>query len=55
MTLGEYVLPDFPTEGLSIEDFLVKVSEEGLEERLEFFLIKMHLILQKNENLMMNV
>ena len=33
--LGEYVLPDFPTEGLSIEDFLVKVSEEGLQERLE--------------------
>jgi DNA polymerase-3 subunit alpha len=33
--LGEYVLPDFPTEGLSIEDFLVKVSEEGLQDRLE--------------------
>ncbi|MFT5295523.1 MAG: DNA polymerase-3 subunit alpha [Colwellia sp.] len=35
VTLGEYVLPDFPTEGLSIEDFLVKVSEEGLQDRLE--------------------
>ncbi|MBA6391440.1 DNA polymerase III subunit alpha [Colwellia sp. BRX10-3] len=38
--LGEYVLPDFPTEGLSIEDYLVKVSEEGLEERLEFIFDK---------------
>ena len=38
--LGEYVLPDFPTEGLSIEDYLVKVSEEGLEERLEFLFDK---------------
>ncbi|MEW6991264.1 DNA polymerase III subunit alpha [Colwelliaceae bacterium 6441] len=38
--LGEYVLPDFPTEGLSIEDFLVKVSEEGLQERLEFLFDK---------------
>ena len=33
--LGEYVLPDFPTDGLDIKDFLVKVSEEGLEERLD--------------------
>ena len=40
VTLGEYVLPDFPTEGLSIEDFLVKVSEEGLQERLEFLFDK---------------
>ncbi len=38
--LGEYFLPDFPTEGLSIEDYLVKVSEEGLEERLEFLFDK---------------
>jgi len=38
--LGEYVLPDFPTEGLSIEDYLVKVSQEGLEERLEFLFDK---------------
>ena len=38
--LGEYVLPDFPTEGLSIEDYLVKVSEEGLQERLEFLFDK---------------
>ncbi|MBY6186944.1 DNA polymerase III subunit alpha [Marinobacter hydrocarbonoclasticus] len=34
--LGEYFLPDFPTGDLKIDDFLVKVSEEGLEERLEF-------------------
>ncbi|OXY81870.1 DNA polymerase III subunit alpha [Oceanimonas doudoroffii] len=34
--LGEYFLPDFPTGDMSIEDFLVKCSEEGLEERLEF-------------------
>ena len=40
VTLGEYVLPDFPTEGLSIEDYLVKVSEEGLQERLEFLFDK---------------
>ena len=38
--LGEYVLPDFPTEGMSIEDYLVKVSEEGLEERLDFLFDK---------------
>lgn len=40
VTLGEYVLPDFPTDGLSIEDYLVKVSEEGLQERLEFLFDK---------------
>ncbi|MFI3246091.1 MAG: DNA polymerase III subunit alpha, partial [Ferrimonas sp.] len=34
--LGEYFLPDFPTGELKIEDFLVKVSQEGLEERLAF-------------------
>ncbi|WP_028117302.1 DNA polymerase III subunit alpha [Ferrimonas senticii] len=34
--LGEYFLPDFPTGDLKIEDFLVKVSQDGLEERLEF-------------------
>lgn len=32
--LGEYFLPNFPTGDLGIEDFLVKVSQEGLEERL---------------------
>lgn len=34
--LGEYFLPNFPTEGMKIEDFLVKKSKEGLEQRLEF-------------------
>ena len=34
--LGEYFLPNFPTGDLSIEDFLVKVSEDGLEDRLAF-------------------
>jgi len=38
--LGEYFLPDFPTEGLKIEDYLVKVSEEGLQDRLEFLFDK---------------
>ena len=35
VTLGEYVLPDFPTEGLEINDFFIKVSQEGLEKRLD--------------------
>ncbi|MDW6093617.1 DNA polymerase III subunit alpha [Vibrio rhizosphaerae] len=34
--LGEYFLPNFPTEGMNIDDFLVKKSQEGLEARLEF-------------------
>ncbi|PSJ46100.1 DNA polymerase III subunit alpha [Zobellella endophytica] len=34
--LGEYFLPDFPTGDMSIEDFLVKCSQEGLEDRLAF-------------------
>ncbi|MGK0410234.1 MAG: DNA polymerase-3 subunit alpha [Shewanella psychromarinicola] len=34
--LNEYFLPNFPTGDLSIEDFLVNVSQKGLEERLEF-------------------
>ncbi|APE07539.1 DNA polymerase III subunit alpha [Alteromonas sp. RW2A1] len=34
--LNEYFLPQFPTGGMTTEDFLVKVSEEGLEDRLEF-------------------
>ncbi|SHE87939.1 DNA polymerase III subunit alpha [Vibrio gazogenes] len=34
--LGEYFLPNFPTEGMNIDDFLVKKSQEGLEKRLEF-------------------
>ena len=38
--LGEYFLPDFPTGDLDIKDFLVKVSEDGLQERLEFLFDK---------------
>ena len=34
--LDEYFLPDFPTGDMSIEDFLVKCSAEGLEDRLNF-------------------
>ncbi|WP_286911433.1 DNA polymerase III subunit alpha [Idiomarina sp. UBA4520] len=34
--LGEYFLPKFPTGDMTTEDYLVKVSEEGLEDRLEF-------------------
>ncbi len=34
VTLGEYVLPDFPTDGLEINDYFIKVSEKGLEKRL---------------------
>ncbi|WJG08522.1 DNA polymerase III subunit alpha [Aliiglaciecola sp. LCG003] len=34
--LGTYFLPDFPTQGMDIKDFLVKVSKEGLERRLAF-------------------
>lgn len=33
--LNEYFLPQFPTDGMSEPDFLVKKSEEGLEERLQ--------------------
>ncbi|MGF1732943.1 DNA polymerase III subunit alpha [Photobacterium kasasachensis] len=34
--LGEYFLPNFPTGEMTIEDFLVKESEKGLERRLAF-------------------
>lgn len=34
--LGEYFLPQFPTGEMTTEDFLVMLSKEGLEERLEF-------------------
>lgn len=36
VVLDEIVLPDYPTGDLEIEDFLVKVSVDGLEERLHF-------------------
>ncbi|WP_186824643.1 hypothetical protein, partial [Klebsiella pneumoniae] len=32
--LGEYFLPQFPTGDMTTEDYLVKKSKEGLEERL---------------------
>ncbi len=34
VTLDEYVLPEFPTGGLTTAEYLVKRSQEGLEERL---------------------
>ncbi|WP_032094003.1 DNA polymerase III subunit alpha [Necropsobacter rosorum] len=34
--LGEYFLPQFPTGDLSTEDYLIKKSRDGLEERLKF-------------------
>ena len=34
--LGTYFLPQCPTDGMTEADYLVKVSEEGLEERLTF-------------------
>ncbi|MCG7585203.1 DNA polymerase III subunit alpha, partial [Photobacterium sp. OFAV2-7] len=34
--LGEYFLPNFPTGEMTIEDFLIKESQEGLERRLAF-------------------
>ncbi|MBU2896506.1 DNA polymerase III subunit alpha [Vibrio hepatarius] len=34
--LGEYFLPAFPTDGMEETEFLVKKSQEGLEDRLEF-------------------
>ncbi len=34
--LGEYFLPQFPTGELSTEEYLIKKSRDGLEERLKF-------------------
>ncbi|AIN47460.1 DNA polymerase III alpha subunit [Candidatus Palibaumannia cicadellinicola] len=34
--LGEYFLPQFPTGDMSTEDYLIKYSRKGLEERLTF-------------------
>ncbi|QJR81785.1 DNA polymerase III subunit alpha [Alteromonas pelagimontana] len=34
--LHEYFLPQFPTGGMTTEDFLIARSKEGLEERLQF-------------------
>ncbi|WP_354624141.1 DNA polymerase III subunit alpha [Psychromonas sp. MME2] len=40
LRLGEYFLPDFPTDGMPINEFFCKVSREGLEERLAFLFDK---------------
>lgn len=34
--LGEPFLPNFPTDGMEIGEFLIKKSKEGLDARLEF-------------------
>ncbi|WP_130537265.1 DNA polymerase III subunit alpha [Thiomicrorhabdus indica] len=37
LTLGTYFLPDFPiTEGMTMDEFFVQESHQGLDERLEF-------------------
>ncbi|MGL5291646.1 MAG: DNA polymerase III subunit alpha, partial [Vibrionaceae bacterium] len=36
LRLGEYFLPNFPTGGLEVGEFLIKKSKEGLEKRLAF-------------------
>jgi len=37
LVLGKPQLPDFPTpDGVSLDDFLVQLSEEGLEKRMAF-------------------
>jgi DNA polymerase-3 subunit alpha len=36
VTLGEYFLPKFPTGDMTDEEYLVKVSRDGLEQRLAF-------------------
>ena len=37
LRLGEYFLPDYPIpDGLTINEFFIQVSEDGLRERLEF-------------------
>ncbi|MGC3961879.1 MAG: DNA polymerase III subunit alpha [Rhodocyclaceae bacterium] len=35
VTLGKNFLPQFPTDGMSLDDFLVQEAKKGLEERLE--------------------
>ncbi len=41
MDLGTYYLPKYPIpEGMSIDEFFIKVSEDGLNERLEILLDK---------------
>lgn len=40
LRLGEYFLPDFPTDGMPIDEFFCKVSRDGLEDRLDFLFDK---------------
>ena len=40
LRLGEYFLPDFPTEGKHINEFFSEVSRQGLQKRLEFLFDK---------------
>lgn len=40
LRLGQYFLPDFPTEGMEINDYFCQVSRNGLEERLDFLFDK---------------
>lgn len=37
LTLGTYFLPDFPVpEGMTMEEYFIQSSQQGLEERLQF-------------------
>ncbi|MEI6897276.1 MAG: DNA polymerase III subunit alpha [Psychromonas sp.] len=40
LRLGEYFLPDFPTDGKPIDEFFCDVSRQGLQARLEFLFDK---------------
>ena len=40
LRLGEYFLPDFPTNGVPIKDFFCDLAEKGLEARLDFLFDK---------------
>ena len=40
LRLGEYFLPDFPTQGMHINDYFIQVSKDGLEQRLAFLFDK---------------
>ena len=38
INFGEYFLPDYPIpEGMTIDDYLISVSEQGLQERMQAF------------------
>lgn len=40
LRLDEYFLPDFPTDGMPMDEFFCNASREGLEARLEFLFDK---------------